>query len=134
MSGIIEILKEKVKKLIKEELFNQRIGETVREKRNDLKITQAQLADAIGTYRERIGAFEQGKGGLTPYEIYEICQLLDINLEQIRDSINRGQEEASTHNPYNRKLIYLLNIIDLNEEYYKYLEQTINLVKGKVNK
>ena len=136
MSTVFEILKEKINQLIKEHEFNTIIGKAVRDARVDNGLTQDELAELLHTNRYRIINFEQGKGGLTPYEVFIICETLEIPFQKLKENIYRKQAPAKPRpeEKYHRKLFYLLKNINMDENTYKYLEQTFEFIKRKEDK
>lgn len=61
---------------INEDLLYQRIGERIREWRCEAKLTQGQLADAVGVLRTSITNIEAGRQKAPLHVLYELCAVL----------------------------------------------------------
>lgn len=59
------------------------IGQLVRSKRLELKITQESLALQCGIDRSYVGRIERGEVNITVEKLYQIAQILKINPQEL---------------------------------------------------
>lgn len=59
------------------------IGQLIRNKRTELKITQETLALQCGIDRSYMGRVERGEVNLTVEKLYEIASALEINAKEL---------------------------------------------------
>lgn len=59
------------------------IGQLIRNKRTELKITQESLALQCGIDRSYMGRVERGEVNLTVEKLYEIASALEINAKEL---------------------------------------------------
>ncbi|HGW4401047.1 TPA: helix-turn-helix domain-containing protein [Acinetobacter nosocomialis] len=59
------------------------IGQLIRNKRTELKITQESLALQCGIDRSYMGRIERGEVNLTVEKLYEIASTLEINAKEL---------------------------------------------------
>lgn len=59
------------------------IGQLIRNKRLELKITQESLALQCGIDRSYVGRIERGEVNLTVEKLYEIAEILKINPQEL---------------------------------------------------
>lgn len=68
---------------VNEDLLYRRIGEQIREWRTKAKLTQGQLADAVGVLRTSITNIEAGRQKAPLHVLYEICTVLGVEMTDI---------------------------------------------------
>lgn len=71
---------------VNEDMLYQRIGERIRERRTKAKLTQGQLADAIGVLRTSITNIEAGRQKAPLHVLYELCSVLGAEVTDILPS------------------------------------------------
>ncbi|EEH69288.1 MULTISPECIES: helix-turn-helix domain-containing protein [Acinetobacter] len=59
------------------------IGQLIRNKRLELKITQESLALQCGIDRSYVGRIERGEVNITVEKLYEIAEILKINPQEL---------------------------------------------------
>lgn len=59
------------------------IGQLIRKKRNEKKITQEALALQCGIDRSYIGRIERGEVNLTVEKLYEIATALEVDMKEL---------------------------------------------------
>ena len=59
------------------------IGQLIRSKRTELKITQESLALQCGIDRSYVGRIERGEVNITIEKLYEIAEILKINPQEL---------------------------------------------------
>lgn len=71
---------------IDEELLYQRIGERIKEWRSEAKLTQGQLAEAVGVLRTSITNIEAGRQKAPLHVLYELCTVLGAEVTELLPS------------------------------------------------
>lgn len=59
------------------------LGLSLRLARKDKRYTLQQLADRIGVKRQSISQWENGNNGITIYNLFAVCDALDININDV---------------------------------------------------
>ena len=60
--------------------FNLSVGQKIRQKRLEQKLTQSQLADKCGITFQQIQKYEKGANGCSAFRIKEIADHLKVNV------------------------------------------------------
>ena len=60
--------------------FNLSVGQKIRQKRLEQKLTQSQLADKCGITFQQIQKYEKGANGCSAFRIKEIAKHLKVNV------------------------------------------------------
>ena len=60
--------------------FNLSVGQKIRQKRLEQKLTQSQLADKCGITFQQIQKYEKGTNGCSAFRIKEIADHLKVNV------------------------------------------------------
>lgn len=68
---------------INEDFLYKKIGERIRDRRTKAKLTQGQLADAIGVLRTSITNIEAGRQKAPLHVLYELCTVLGAEMTEI---------------------------------------------------
>ena len=63
--------------------IRETLGENIRRERVIRKMTQAELAEKIGTSQMMVSRFEKGKDSPTVWRCYEIAKIFDTTVEQL---------------------------------------------------
>ena len=61
----------------------ERLGENIRRARVIRKMTQAELAEKIGTSQIMVSRFEKGKDSPSVWRCYRIAKVFDTTIEQL---------------------------------------------------
>ena len=61
----------------------EKIGSFIAQRRKDKKLTQAKLASYLGISDRTISKWERGKGLPDPMYMLELCQILDISVNEL---------------------------------------------------
>lgn len=78
------------------------IGERVRSRRLQAKVSQAVLGEALGVTFQQIQKYETGANRIGSGRLLKIAEVLDCNVAEFYQSINDGRPAAST--PFSRFL------------------------------
>lgn len=97
------------------------MGGRISKKRKSLKLTQEQLADAIGVSTQMISNLELGKKAIRPENLIKICHALHISADYLLTGV-----EAD--NPY-RDIAKMLP--DLSARELKLIKDIINYMTAK---
>lgn len=68
---------------VNEDLLYKKIGEQIRGRRIKAKLTQGQLADAIGVLRTSVTNIEAGRQKAPLHVLYELCTVLNAEVTEI---------------------------------------------------
>lgn len=68
---------------INENFLYQQIGKRIRELRDNAKLTQGQLADAVGVLRTSITNIEAGRQKAPLHVLYGVCNVLNVEVAEI---------------------------------------------------
>jgi transcriptional regulator with XRE-family HTH domain len=79
-----------------EDRLYRKIGERIREKRTEAKLTQGQLADAVGLLRTSVTNIEAGRQKTPLHVLYDLCIELDVAVAEI---LPIGTEVMGTTTP-----------------------------------
>ena len=63
--------------------FLKKIGRAIRERREELNLTQAQVADKLGTEQGNVSRLERGEQGFDSLSLFKLAGALDIPLCEI---------------------------------------------------
>jgi DNA-binding XRE family transcriptional regulator len=69
-------------KINESELY-RRIGQRIKQRRNEMKMTQTELAEATGVLRTSITNIEAGRQKAPLHLIYQLCMVLDVKVVDI---------------------------------------------------
>jgi len=69
--------------IMDKDTFLIKLGNRIRELRNEKEITQVQLAHAIGKDQQSVQRLEAGKINPSAYYLYEIATGLNVRLEEL---------------------------------------------------
>lgn len=58
----------------------QQLGQAVRNRRRGLKLTQAELAEKVGSYQKTISQLEAGHGGVKLETVFNILAALNLEI------------------------------------------------------
>ncbi len=61
--------------------INTKIGENIRAKRKELKMTQKTLGEVIGVSHQQIQRYETARNGVSADKLYNIAMTLDVSIE-----------------------------------------------------
>ena len=68
-----------------------KLGEIIRSKRKEMKMTQTELADKVGTTKQCIYYYEKGTRGLTMSLFFKICDALNLDVNDIQNTVSRKE-------------------------------------------
>ncbi|MEA5576071.1 helix-turn-helix transcriptional regulator [Anabaena sp. UHCC 0451] len=68
---------------INENNLYQQIGRRIKQRRTEMGMTQAELADAIGVLRTSITNIEAGRQKAPLHVLYQLCIVLDVKVAAI---------------------------------------------------
>lgn len=73
---------------INEQQLYQKIGQHIRQKREEARLTQGQLAEAVGILRTSITNLEAGRQKVPLHLLYELCAVLKVDIQEILPGMN----------------------------------------------
>lgn len=65
--------------------FDKRVGQQIRQLREKKKMTQQEVADALGVTKTAVCNWESGNRALYLDTAKKICKVLDVSLEEISE-------------------------------------------------
>ena len=74
----------------------EKIGNFIAQRRKDKKLTQAKLASYLGISDRTISKWERGKGLPDPMYMLELCQILDISVNELLNGRIYRRKKLST--------------------------------------
>ena len=66
-----------------------KLGEIIRQRRKEMKMTQTELALKVGTTKQCIYYYEKGSRGLTMSMFFNICRALDLDPNYIQKEVTK---------------------------------------------
>ena len=75
--------------------FNLSVGQKIRQKRLEQKLTQSQLADKCGITFQQIQKYEKGANGCSAFRIKEIADHLKVNVVYFFEYPIKQEEEEN---------------------------------------
>ena len=131
MSALFTVLEKKIKNIMKKDEFNVEIGLVIKEVREDSGLNQEELALLLNMKRGKLGRIERGEASISAYELFMICNILDISDIKIKNAIQRKNKQQKIVKGKYEKIFYqLLMTTKLSESLYEYLIQTLELISG----
>lgn len=100
-----------------EKIKYEKIGERIRIRRNQLKLTQQQICAKIDITQTHYSNIENGKTGLSLEMLMKLCEILDISADYILTGKISNKSESLLVEYYNK----------LNEKQKHYITQHIKL-------
>lgn len=100
-----------------EKIKYEQIGERIRSRRNQLKLTQQQICTKIDTTQTHYSNIENGKTGLSLEMLLKLCEILDVSADYILTGKVENKNESLLVEYYNK----------LNEKQRHYITQHIKL-------
>ena len=109
------------------------LGQKIQIAREEKRMTQKQLADAIGCSQSALSNYEQGKRRIYLSHLEKLSEVLEKPLEYFVTGL--GDNTVETHpvvNPQDSDLLRLMNqIYSLNENERKQVEDFIQYLRWK---
>lgn len=75
---------------------DRHVGEMIRSRRKELRLTQTDLAIVLGVTPQQVQKYERGVNRISSATLYEIAQILQTPLATFFDGLNDLSEGAST--------------------------------------
>ena len=69
----------------------ERFGDAVRTRREELKLTQEELADRAGIHRTYLSDVERGSRNLSLVNIEKLAQALSLSMSELFTVVERGE-------------------------------------------
>ena len=66
-----------------EQMMALYIGKVLKEKRHTLKLSRCDVAEKIGLSHQRIHKFENGHSCLSPFTLYQMCDILGVDTQSL---------------------------------------------------
>ena len=86
------------------------LGKRLREYRNVKGLSIQKLGDAIGKSKATVAKYENGEVMMDVLTVLEICNVLNIDLNDIFETEMHSIEKDANRNPFNTNLLYLYYI------------------------
>lgn len=86
------------------------LGKRLREYRNVKGLSIQKLGDAIGKSKATVAKYENGEVMMDVLTVLEICNVLNIDLNDIFETEMHSIEKDANRNPFNTDLLYLYYI------------------------
>ena len=133
--------KKSKEKKNEDETLLKAIGEKIRTKREQLKLSQGEIADILELSYTQIYHYEIGRSEIPITNLLRLCEFFNVDIHYfISDIKNENQEKLSAaknlENPELEKEIMMLNeIYDYNDEWLIYIaKNNIELAYGLLKK
>jgi transcriptional regulator with XRE-family HTH domain len=68
---------------LKDKAFLQALGDRVRDRRAELKMTQQELGDRCGLHRTFVGSVERGERNVSILNLRQLTAVLRVSLEEL---------------------------------------------------
>ncbi|MFV0516628.1 MAG: helix-turn-helix domain-containing protein [Aminipila sp.] len=104
--------------------LDSKIGQRVRNKREEQRISREKLAECIDVSPQFLAQIELGRRGMSSATLYKICKALSTSA----DYIVLGREEENDLSPFYKMLL------KLDPKYLPYVEDIIKTFILAVNK
>lgn len=88
----------------------QYIGEKIRDYRKERGMSIQNLADAINKSKATVARYESNEIVVDIYTIMEICNTLNISIDDLCQRNMKGLDKNKNRNPFNTNLLYLYYI------------------------
>lgn len=75
------------------------LGQALRQARLDHNLTQADVADLLGTHRRYVHAIEKGHTGLFVSRLFDLLELYDVAITTATDDGDQDVMESSSTSP-----------------------------------
>jgi len=69
------------------DIVDVKLGQIIRNKRKEMKMSQTELATRVGTTKQCIYYYEKGTRGLTLSLFFKICKTLDLDPNDIQKEV-----------------------------------------------
>lgn len=108
----------------------EKIGNFIAQRRKDKKLTQAKLASYLGISDRTISKWERGKGLPDPMYMLELCQILDISVNELltgefieeRNYQQKAEDNllmmANQEIKQTKKMFFYENVIDIKVHFF----------------
>ena len=117
------------------------VGEKLKKYRNARNMSMQELGDAVGKSKSTINRYETGEILMDILTVIEICNVLNIDINDLCEISVQSTEENKNINPFDYKLLYLYYIskggivissIEIEEKKYtNYVSMKNGLVNNK---
>jgi len=106
----------------------QILGERIKEKREGLNLSQAELSDKINMGRSSISNIEKGKQQTPLHIIYDICRILNIDIQSLLPTFSEVEQRKSK--PKEDKFDSYLNQSNLDVKSINQIKELIKKAKN----
>lgn len=92
------------------------LGENIKNRREELKLSQEYVAEQLGVSRQAVSKWETGQSEPTASNLIQLAEVFDINLSELVDPHKNGEDELTAEKGRDRKkpnLILRANLIKL---------------------
>jgi transcriptional regulator with XRE-family HTH domain len=72
----------------KAKLFDQHIGNKIRELRTAAGLYQTKLGEPLGVSFQQIQKFESGRNGVSAGQLWQLCEFLNVPIASMFDDVN----------------------------------------------
>lgn len=97
------------------------MNERIKTLRKELKLTQQEFADKLGTSRGNIGSYEVGKSAPSDAVMSLICKTFHVKMEWLRNGIGEMFEDVPEED---EKAAFVSSLLDAeNDPFYNIIEE-----------
>lgn len=71
------------------------LGENIKNRREELKLSQEYVAEQLGVSRQAVSKWETGQSEPTASNLIQLAEVFDINLSELVDPHKNGEDELT---------------------------------------
>lgn len=84
------------------------LGENIKNKRNELKLSQEYIADQLGVSRQAVSKWETGQSEPTASNLIQLAELFEISLSELVHPEKCSEKQETIPEKHSKKWVYLL--------------------------
>ena len=74
------------------------LGENIKSRREELKLSQEYIAEQLGVSRQAISKWETGQSEPTASNLIQLAEILELNLSELVDPQKNNEEPSTSEN------------------------------------
>ena len=78
------------------------LGENIKSRREELKLSQEYIAEQLGVSRQAISKWETGQSEPTASNLIQLAEILELNLSELVDPQKNNEEPSTSENERHR--------------------------------
>ena len=79
------------------------LGENIKSRREELKLSQEYIAEQLGVSRQAISKWETGQSEPTASNLIQLAEILELNLSELVDPQKNNEEPSTSENERHKK-------------------------------